>query len=137
MDYKLHGRLRRIGVAKHKYGYEMKERLRKEDHSMFYPQRTSQPAYLEGADTHQEEKGQGFSMRPKKATRYIEDVVSFEGFIHGDMLSENNFIVSKKENEGPSGFLPCQLPPKELNPGSFTLPCTIGSLNMYALTWQT
>ncbi|GJS86759.1 hypothetical protein Tco_0769395, partial [Tanacetum coccineum] len=41
--------------------------------------------------------------------------------------------VSKKKNEGPLGVLPCQLPPKELSPGSFTLPCTIGSLNMYAL----
>ncbi|GKC32993.1 reverse transcriptase domain-containing protein, partial [Tanacetum coccineum] len=30
------------------------------------------------------------------------------------------------------GDLPCQLPPKELNPGSFTLPCTIGRLNLYA-----
>ncbi|GJR04148.1 zinc finger, CCHC-type containing protein [Tanacetum coccineum] len=29
--------------------------------------------------------------------------------------------------------LPCQLPPKELNPGSFTLPYTIGSLNLYAM----
>ncbi|GJW17538.1 hypothetical protein Tco_0884145 [Tanacetum coccineum] len=27
---------------------------------------TSQPAYLEGADTRREEKGQGVSMRPKK-----------------------------------------------------------------------
>ncbi|GJT90047.1 hypothetical protein Tco_1078892 [Tanacetum coccineum] len=41
--------------------------------------------------------------------------------------------VSKKENEGPSGVLSCQLPLKELNLGSFTLPSTIGSLNMYAL----
>ncbi|GJX87641.1 phospholipase-like protein [Tanacetum coccineum] len=31
------------------------------------------------------------------------------------------------------GTLPCQLLPKELNPGSFTLPCTIGSLNLYAM----
>ncbi|GJS31295.1 reverse transcriptase domain-containing protein [Tanacetum coccineum] len=30
-------------------------------------------------------------------------------------------------------ILPCQLPPKELNPWSFTLPCTIGSLNFYAM----
>ncbi|GJS27370.1 phospholipase-like protein [Tanacetum coccineum] len=32
-----------------------------------------------------------------------------------------------------SGALPCQLPPKELNPWSFTLPCTIGSLNLYVM----
>ncbi|GKF49230.1 putative ribonuclease H-like domain-containing protein, partial [Tanacetum coccineum] len=29
--------------------------------------------------------------------------------------------------------LRCQLPPKELNPGSFTLPCTIESLNFHAM----
>nr|GEU61158.1 hypothetical protein [Tanacetum cinerariifolium] len=39
------------------------------------------------------------------------------------------------QEEGvPSRVLPCQLPPKELNPGSFTLPCTIGSLNLYDMT---
>ncbi|GKB96145.1 hypothetical protein Tco_0982282, partial [Tanacetum coccineum] len=43
--------------------------------------------------------------------------------------------VSKKGNKGPSGVLPCQLPPKELSPWSFTLPCTISSLNMYALAY--
>ncbi|GKA06314.1 zinc finger, CCHC-type containing protein [Tanacetum coccineum] len=32
-----------------------------------------------------------------------------------------------------SGALPCQLPPKELNPRSFTLPCTIGSVNLYVM----
>ncbi|GJZ81375.1 phospholipase-like protein [Tanacetum coccineum] len=37
------------------------------------------------------------------------------------------------EGDSPSKFLPCQLPPKELNPGSFTLPCTIGSLNLYVM----
>ncbi|GKD51206.1 BYPASS-related protein [Tanacetum coccineum] len=34
---------------------------------------------------------------------------------------------------GLSDTLPCQLPPKELNPGSFSLPCTIGSLKLYAM----
>nr|GEU56891.1 hypothetical protein [Tanacetum cinerariifolium] len=29
--------------------------------------------------------------------------------------------------------IPCQLPPKEMNPGSFTLPCTIGNLKLYAM----
>nr|GEW90708.1 hypothetical protein [Tanacetum cinerariifolium] len=32
------------------------------------------------------------------------------------------------------GALSCQLPPKELNPRSFTLPCIIGSLNLYAMS---
>nr|GEW91343.1 hypothetical protein [Tanacetum cinerariifolium] len=31
------------------------------------------------------------------------------------------------------GVLPCQLPPKELSPGSFILPCTIGSFNLHAM----
>ncbi|GKC66288.1 hypothetical protein Tco_1098886 [Tanacetum coccineum] len=31
--------------------------------------------------------------------------------------------------------LPCQLPPKELSLGSFTLPCTIGSFNLYAMVY--
>nr|GEX95025.1 RNA-directed DNA polymerase, eukaryota, reverse transcriptase zinc-binding domain protein [Tanacetum cinerariifolium] len=44
-------------------------------------------------------------------------------------LKESNI----KENNGSSGVLPCQLPPKELNLGSFTLPCIIGSLYMSAL----
>ncbi|GJU35253.1 reverse transcriptase domain-containing protein [Tanacetum coccineum] len=39
----------------------------------------------------------------------------------------------EEEDDVPSRVLPCQLPPKEFNPGSFTLPCTIGSLNFYAM----
>ncbi|GKA42391.1 reverse transcriptase domain-containing protein [Tanacetum coccineum] len=41
--------------------------------------------------------------------------------------------IPEKMDEGPSVVLPCQLPPKELSPGSFTLPYTIGSLNLYAM----
>ncbi|GJY55768.1 7-deoxyloganetin glucosyltransferase-like protein [Tanacetum coccineum] len=41
--------------------------------------------------------------------------------------------VSKGTEEGPPGVLPCQLPPKELNLRSFTLPCIIGSSNLYAM----
>ncbi|GJY11698.1 reverse transcriptase domain-containing protein [Tanacetum coccineum] len=38
------------------------------------------------------------------------------------------------QEEGvPSRVLPCQLPPQELNPGCFTLPCTIRCLNFYAM----
>ncbi|GKD22239.1 putative ribonuclease H-like domain-containing protein [Tanacetum coccineum] len=40
---------------------------------------------------------------------------------------------AQDEKDVPSKILPCQLPPKELNPRSFTLPCTIGSLNFYAI----
>ncbi|GKB23765.1 putative reverse transcriptase domain-containing protein [Tanacetum coccineum] len=42
--------------------------------------------------------------------------------------------ISFVQEEGVSSkVLPCQLPPKELNPGNFTLPCTIGSLKFYAM----
>ncbi|GKA13083.1 putative ribonuclease H-like domain-containing protein [Tanacetum coccineum] len=40
-------------------------------------------------------------------------------------------FVTEEEEEDSSETLPCQLPPKEINPGSFTLPCTIGSLKLY------
>ncbi|GJT16273.1 putative ribonuclease H-like domain-containing protein, partial [Tanacetum coccineum] len=40
---------------------------------------------------------------------------------------------AKEEDDVPSKVLPCQLPPKELYLGSFTLPCTIGSLNLYVI----
>ncbi|GJV32595.1 phospholipase-like protein [Tanacetum coccineum] len=39
-----------------------------------------------------------------------------------------------REGDIPSEFLPCQLPLKELNPWSFTLPYTIGSLNLYVMS---
>nr|GFB11734.1 hypothetical protein [Tanacetum cinerariifolium] len=41
--------------------------------------------------------------------------------------------VSKDERGDNSGALPCQLSLKELNPRNFTLPCTIGNLNLYAM----
>ncbi|GKA61337.1 hypothetical protein Tco_0760744 [Tanacetum coccineum] len=40
-------------------------------------------------------------------------------------ISNGNVQVSKERHEMPQGVLPCQLPPKEFNPRSFTLPCTI------------
>ncbi|GJY86187.1 phospholipase-like protein [Tanacetum coccineum] len=42
-------------------------------------------------------------------------------------------FVTEEEEEDSSETLPCQLPPKEMNPGSFTLPCTIGNLKLYAM----
>ncbi|GJV14848.1 phospholipase-like protein [Tanacetum coccineum] len=42
-------------------------------------------------------------------------------------------FVTKEEEEDSSETLPCQLPPKEINPGSFTLPCTIGNLKLYVI----
>ncbi|GKA65813.1 RNA-directed DNA polymerase, eukaryota, reverse transcriptase zinc-binding domain protein [Tanacetum coccineum] len=48
-------------------------------------------------------------------------------------ISDDNMQVPKEIEERTPGVLPCQLPPKELNPLSFTLLCTIGSLNFYAM----
>ncbi|GJZ50404.1 hypothetical protein Tco_0604594 [Tanacetum coccineum] len=54
--------------------------------------------------------------------------------LHGvSFISDDNVQVSRKTDKGPSEVLPCQLPPKELSPRSFTLPCIIGSLNLYAM----
>ncbi|GKD71808.1 reverse transcriptase domain-containing protein [Tanacetum coccineum] len=43
--------------------------------------------------------------------------------------------VSFVQEEGVSSkVLPCQLPPKEINPLNFTIPYTIGSLNFYVMS---
>ncbi|GJY38910.1 zinc knuckle CX2CX4HX4C containing protein [Tanacetum coccineum] len=42
-------------------------------------------------------------------------------------------FISDSEEEKTPEVLQCQLPPKELNPGSFALPCTIGNFNFYAM----
>ncbi|GJZ69715.1 hypothetical protein Tco_0633265, partial [Tanacetum coccineum] len=44
-------------------------------------------------------------------------------------ISNNKAQEAQEEDDFTTKVLPCQLPPKELNPISFTLPCTIGSLN--------
>ncbi|GKC84789.1 hypothetical protein Tco_1140506 [Tanacetum coccineum] len=46
-------------------------------------------------------------------------------FVFADRTYQEKGVSSK--------ILSCQQPPKELNPGNFTLPCTIGSLNFYAM----
>ncbi|GJV05342.1 zinc knuckle CX2CX4HX4C containing protein [Tanacetum coccineum] len=40
---------------------------------------------------------------------------------------------AQKEDENPTEVIQCQLPYKEPNPGSLTLPCTINNLNFYAM----
>nr|GEZ49300.1 phospholipase-like protein [Tanacetum cinerariifolium] len=42
-------------------------------------------------------------------------------------------FVMKEGEEDSSETLPCQLPPKEMNLGSFTFPCTIGNLKLYVM----
>ncbi|GJS39108.1 putative ribonuclease H-like domain-containing protein [Tanacetum coccineum] len=48
-------------------------------------------------------------------------------------LKESARRRCQEDDDLPSKCLPCQLPPKEVNLGSFTLPCTIGSLDFYAM----
>nr|GEV45090.1 hypothetical protein [Tanacetum cinerariifolium] len=48
-------------------------------------------------------------------------------------VSFNKAHVAQEEDDVLTKVLSCQLPPKELNPGSFTLPCTVGRLNFYAM----
>ncbi|GKB80056.1 phospholipase-like protein, partial [Tanacetum coccineum] len=43
-----------------------------------------------------------------------------------------SFVTGSEEGDS-TETLPCQLPPKELNPKSFTLPYTIGNLKLYAM----
>ncbi|GJZ44235.1 calcium load-activated calcium channel-like protein [Tanacetum coccineum] len=53
-----------------------------------------------------------------------------------DAVQEVSSITSNdivKEDDHPLKAMPCQLPPKELSPGSFALPCTVGSFNLYAM----
>ncbi|GJV34234.1 reverse transcriptase domain-containing protein [Tanacetum coccineum] len=52
---------------------------------------------------------------------------------HEISIASNKYTQIVQTNNVSSKVLPCQLPPKELNPGNFTLPCTIGSLNFYAM----
>ncbi|GJU50738.1 phospholipase-like protein [Tanacetum coccineum] len=64
---------------------------------------------------------------------YTNKGAQIETSSHGtDKVQGVSFVADDKEGDI-SGALPCQLPPKELNLGSFTLPCTIGSLNLYAI----
>ncbi|GJU18561.1 reverse transcriptase, RNA-dependent DNA polymerase [Tanacetum coccineum] len=48
-------------------------------------------------------------------------------------ISDCDVQVTKKENEGSLGVFPCQLPPKELNPRSFTLSFEMADMSKKAL----
>ncbi|GKC49225.1 hypothetical protein Tco_1071970 [Tanacetum coccineum] len=52
---------------------------------------------------------------------------------HEISVASNKCTQIIQTNNVSSKVLPCQLPLKELNPGNFTLPCTIGSLNFFAM----
>ncbi|GKC14850.1 zinc knuckle CX2CX4HX4C containing protein [Tanacetum coccineum] len=54
--------------------------------------------------------------------------------LHGvSFLSDSDFLVAQNKEERMTEVLQCKLPPKEQNPGNFTLPCTIGDFNFYAI----
>ncbi|GJS78563.1 DNA-binding pseudobarrel domain-containing protein [Tanacetum coccineum] len=53
--------------------------------------------------------------------------------LHGVSFIDDDVQVSKETDKVQSEVFPCQLPPKELSPRSFTLPCTIDSLNLYVV----
>nr|GEV29366.1 hypothetical protein [Tanacetum cinerariifolium] len=52
---------------------------------------------------------------------------------HNNIHGVSDFQVAQNEEERMTDVLQCQLPPKELNPGNFTLPCTIGNFNFYGM----
>ncbi|GJT88001.1 reverse transcriptase domain-containing protein [Tanacetum coccineum] len=63
---------------------------------------------------------------------YAKDKTPINNIQHEiSLVSKCTQIV--QANDVSSKVLPCQLPPKEINFGNFTLPCTIGSLNFYAM----
>ncbi|GJW48840.1 reverse transcriptase domain-containing protein [Tanacetum coccineum] len=64
---------------------------------------------------------------------YADKKISLDNGRHEISISSNKCTQIVQTNDVSPKILPCQLPPKELNPGNFTLPCTIGSLNFYAM----
>ncbi|GJW63895.1 hypothetical protein Tco_0115779 [Tanacetum coccineum] len=64
----------------------------------------------------------------KHQEEYAQRSTEMEGL---NKLHGVSFISGFKSNT--PNVLQHQLPPKELNPGSFTLPCTIGKFNFYAM----
>ncbi|GKA00991.1 reverse transcriptase domain-containing protein [Tanacetum coccineum] len=64
---------------------------------------------------------------------YADKKTSLDNGRHEISIASNKCTQIVQTNDVSPKILPCQLPPKELNPRNFTLPCTIGSLNFYAL----
>ncbi|GKE20844.1 zinc knuckle CX2CX4HX4C containing protein [Tanacetum coccineum] len=54
--------------------------------------------------------------------------------LHGvSFLSDSDSCVTQNNEERTTEVLQCKLSPKEQNPRNFTLPCTIGNFNFYAI----
>ncbi|GJR93970.1 hypothetical protein Tco_0266144 [Tanacetum coccineum] len=66
------------------------------------------------------------------SSRQIKTITAYQETY---VLNKLHGVSFMSETEGDTlEVLLHQLPPKELNPGSFTLPCTIGKFNFYAIT---
>ncbi|GJX63183.1 reverse transcriptase domain-containing protein [Tanacetum coccineum] len=65
---------------------------------------------------------------------YTEEKTPINDKQHEISIVSNKFTQIVQENVATAKVLLCQLPPKEINPKNFTLPCTIGSLSFYAMT---
>nr|GEW62493.1 hypothetical protein [Tanacetum cinerariifolium] len=61
------------------------------------------------------------------------DNKSYNGTNEVSFIANNKAHVAQEEDDVLIKVLSFQLPPKELNPGSFTLPCTVGILNFFAM----
>ncbi|GJW29939.1 hypothetical protein Tco_0046814 [Tanacetum coccineum] len=64
---------------------------------------------------------------------YANEKTSLDNGRHKISIASNKCTQIVQTNDVYPKILPCQLPPKELNTENFTLPCTIGSLNFYAM----
>ncbi|GJQ92733.1 reverse transcriptase domain-containing protein [Tanacetum coccineum] len=64
---------------------------------------------------------------------YADKTTSLDNGRHEISIASNKCTEIVQTNDVSPKILPCQLPLKELNPGNFTLPCTIGSLKFYAM----
>nr|GFA65393.1 hypothetical protein [Tanacetum cinerariifolium] len=62
---------------------------------------------------------------------YADEKTSLDNGRHEISIASNKCTQIVQTNDVSPKIMPCQLPPKELNPGNFTLPCSIGSLNFY------
>ncbi|GJW52537.1 reverse transcriptase domain-containing protein [Tanacetum coccineum] len=64
---------------------------------------------------------------------YDDAPINKASFKKANETHEVSFINKLEDNNISSKGLLSQIPPKEINPGSFTLPCTIGSLDFYVM----
>ncbi|GJV36485.1 hypothetical protein Tco_1408962 [Tanacetum coccineum] len=64
---------------------------------------------------------------------YDDAPINKASFKKANEIHEVSFINKLEDDNISSKGLLCQILPKEINPGSFTLPCTFGSLDFYVM----